>query len=292
MPMTVNGHASSDIDLPGAWQALKVERWAGTVLIIGGPDTGKTTLARYLVRAQLAAGRSVARLDGDPGQNDLGSPGTINLAWGPGAAGSVSQAAAGYFIGNTSPTGHMLPLLAGLRRLQEVVLAAGGMTLVIDTCGLIAQGAGGLALKEWQIELLRPSVVIGLQRDREIESLLEPLRREKRLELQELRPSPAVQKRSQDERRRYRRERYEACFRQARRFSFRHGQLPVYGLEHAQPGRLLGLLGRDGLCRAPAILLSREGGDFQVLSPLDDDREIAALRFGSLSLDPATFVES
>ena len=50
-----------------------------TVLLIGGMDTGKTTLSRELLAAALAAGRPAALLDADVGQKTVGPPATISL---------------------------------------------------------------------------------------------------------------------------------------------------------------------------------------------------------------------
>jgi polynucleotide 5'-kinase involved in rRNA processing len=43
-----------------------------TVLLIGGMDTGKSTLSRELLAAALAAGRPAAFLDADVGQKTVG----------------------------------------------------------------------------------------------------------------------------------------------------------------------------------------------------------------------------
>ena len=54
-----------------------VERIAsssGVVMLIGGLDTGKTTLGRTIAAAGLAAGRQVAYLDADVGQKAVGPP--------------------------------------------------------------------------------------------------------------------------------------------------------------------------------------------------------------------------
>ena len=48
-----------------------------TVALIGGLDTGKTTLSAMMIRAALAAGRTAAYLDADLGQKTVGPPTTI-----------------------------------------------------------------------------------------------------------------------------------------------------------------------------------------------------------------------
>ena len=50
-----------------------------TVALIGGLDSGKTTLARSMALAALAAGRHPAFLDADLGQKSVGPPTTIGM---------------------------------------------------------------------------------------------------------------------------------------------------------------------------------------------------------------------
>jgi hypothetical protein len=47
----------------------------GTLMVIGAPDTGKSTFAQYLYRRLCAESRCVAYLDGDPGQEMGGAYG-------------------------------------------------------------------------------------------------------------------------------------------------------------------------------------------------------------------------
>ncbi|MEM2339265.1 MAG: Clp1/GlmU family protein, partial [Nitrososphaerales archaeon] len=47
------------------------------VILIGETDSGKSTLATYLINLALSKGLRVGIVDGDVGQNDLGPPGSV-----------------------------------------------------------------------------------------------------------------------------------------------------------------------------------------------------------------------
>jgi len=52
---------------------------AHTVALIGGLDSGKTTLAKELLKTAISRGRSGAFVDADVGQKTVGPPTTIGL---------------------------------------------------------------------------------------------------------------------------------------------------------------------------------------------------------------------
>ena len=68
------------IDVPPAWQEGLSGDLHGALLVIGAPDTGKSTFARFLYGRLNARGQRVAYLDGDPGQASLGPPATMTAA--------------------------------------------------------------------------------------------------------------------------------------------------------------------------------------------------------------------
>ncbi|MFQ5813651.1 MAG: Clp1/GlmU family protein, partial [Anaerolineae bacterium] len=157
---------SSNISLPREWERIKPESLEGTIMVIGESDTGKTTFARYLFLQLCRCHSRVAFLDCDVGQSTLGLPTTMNLA----LSGSEPSAfppggdTLSYFVGATSPRGHMLPTVIGARKLQQKAQELGAEAIVVDTTGLVSRAAGGGALKQWKIELLQPSVLVGLAR--------------------------------------------------------------------------------------------------------------------------------
>ena len=114
---------------------------------------------------------------------------------------------ASYFVGSTTPRGHMLPSVIGAFRLQKWALAMGANAVVVDPTGLVDKAQGGKALKQWKIELLAPDVVIGLYREQELEPILWPLRRDRRVRCIELPASPHALARPRESRIARRRER-------------------------------------------------------------------------------------
>jgi polynucleotide 5'-kinase involved in rRNA processing len=140
-------------------------------VLLGGLDSGKSTLSRAIVRAALEAGRPVAYLDTDLGQKSVGPPTCVTLrlprtpadAEPPGLA----RPDALYFVGSTSPQGQLLPLVVGAARLLARARAEGVDLVVVDTSGLVS-GVYGQLLKYHKVELLQPDVVIGLQRGEEL----------------------------------------------------------------------------------------------------------------------------
>lgn len=273
-----------EIAAPSDWESL--EKLRGTVFLLGGTDSGKSTLARWLSARLAAGGERVGWIDGDVGQSSLGVPTTLNLALVD--ADREVVPALRFFVGSTSPRGHMLPVVVGLHRLAEGARNMGCRHLVIDTDGLVDAGAGGGALKEWQMELLRPGTVIAVQGGEELAHLLSPLRRRCDLRLQVLSPSPHVRTRSAEERRSRRGELFRAYFANASSLRFPLHGLAVYGMEKVALGRLLSFQDRDGFSLALGILQGSRPGEFDILTPLQGRPPLAALRLGDLLLDPAT----
>ena len=68
-----------DIAVPPSWSRLDIDSLDGVILIVGAPDTGKSTLARYLHQRLHDYHACVARIDGDMGQATLGPPTTMTL---------------------------------------------------------------------------------------------------------------------------------------------------------------------------------------------------------------------
>jgi polynucleotide 5'-kinase involved in rRNA processing len=152
-----------------------------TVVLIGGLDTGKTTLSAMMIRAALAAGRTAAYLDADLGQKTVGPPTTIGMKLIASQEDlerdRLAQADACYFVGATSPQGNLLPVVTGVARLLSLARESGRADLVVvDTSGLVS-GVYGQLLKYHKLELVRPDMVLGLQRGEELDPLLGIVRR-------------------------------------------------------------------------------------------------------------------
>lgn len=158
----------------------RATRARGVTMLVGGLDTGKSTLARHIARAGVEAGLVAAILDADIGQSSVGPPTTVGLRLirdeddlRPEA---LARADALTFVGTTSPQGHLLPLVSGSRLLLDRARAEGADLVVVDTTGLVS-GVFGQVLKFYKIGLLRPDLVVGLERGEELEPLLGVIRR-------------------------------------------------------------------------------------------------------------------
>jgi polynucleotide 5'-hydroxyl-kinase GRC3/NOL9 len=151
-----------------------------TVVLVGGLDTGKTSLSRSVLTAAVEAGRPAALLDADVGQKTVGPPATVTLKMVRSAAdlepGSLAVADEMSFVGSTSAQGHLLPVVAGVARLHRRAKDEGADLVVVDTSGLVS-GITGQVLKYHKVELLEPDLVIGLQRGEELLPLLGVIQR-------------------------------------------------------------------------------------------------------------------
>jgi polynucleotide 5'-hydroxyl-kinase GRC3/NOL9 len=151
-----------------------------TVMLIGGLDTGKSSLSRMLLTAAAEAGRPAAFLDADVGQKTVGPPATVTLKMVRSPADlepdRIAVADAMSFVGSTSAQGHLLQVLAGVSRLHRRAKAEGAEFVVVDTSGLVS-GITGQFLKFHKVELLEPDLVVGLQRGEELLPLLGVIQR-------------------------------------------------------------------------------------------------------------------
>jgi polynucleotide 5'-hydroxyl-kinase GRC3/NOL9 len=147
-----------------------------TVMLIGGLDSGKSTFARTMLAAAVAAGRRAAFLDADLAQKTVGPPATVGLKHIAEASvlddpEALARADELFFVGATSPQGHALPLVTGAAHLQARARERGADLIVIDTSGAVSV-IHGQVLKYHKIQLLRPDLVVGLQRGEELDPVL------------------------------------------------------------------------------------------------------------------------
>jgi polynucleotide 5'-hydroxyl-kinase GRC3/NOL9 len=163
------------LDIPLAWEwsvgQIVQHKWR-KILVLGAVDRGKSTYCRFLTRRCLEAGRRVAVVDTDVGQKEIGPPATLTLGY-PQAAQSLAevQPVAWYFIGATSPAGHLLPMIVGVRQLVDAARAA---CFIINTTGFVS--GPGRVLKSYKIEAVQPDVIVALEHGRELRALLHAYR--------------------------------------------------------------------------------------------------------------------
>jgi len=183
----------------------------GVILILGKVDSGKTTFTLFLVNAFISEGRRVAVVDADPGQADIGPPGTLSLGFPEREIQKLSEIlpVRMAFIGSTSPAGiFMWPTVWGVydlvkfaRERREIV--------IIDSSGLVF-GRDGYTLIRSKISLIRPDLVVFLGEEREYIHLIEEASRYSVVKL--FPSSPSVKRKSFEERKANRIRRWKNYF--------------------------------------------------------------------------------
>jgi polynucleotide 5'-kinase involved in rRNA processing len=263
-----------------------------TVALIGGLDSGKTTLARSMALAALAAGRTPAFLDADLGQKSVGPPTTIGMKHireeGDLEAERLVQADGCYFVGATSPQGNLLPVVTGVARLLHMAREGGADFVILDTSGLIS-GVYGQLLKYHKFELVRPDLVAGMQRGEELEPLLGIVQRFFASEVVALGVHPDVVPASVEQRAARREEAMRRYFEQpVQRFRVKPTvfmpALPAF-FDLTELDRLVvGLSdGEGGYLGIGYLEHTREEGILRLISPVAEAPR--ALRLGSVRLE-------
>ncbi|OGO37421.1 MAG: hypothetical protein A2W35_16170 [Chloroflexi bacterium RBG_16_57_11] len=285
---------ANSIQVSPDWRALDLDNLTGILLVIGASDTGKSTFARYLYDRLRDLGRRVAFIDGDPGQSTLGPPTTLTMTFKPEALDQWSYGLPQtwrYFIGSTTPQGHMLSVLVGAVRLTQAAQQNGAQVVVYDTSGLIDPTRGGLALKNAKLDLLRPSTVYAIQRESELVPFLLPLRRSGRAQVVEIRPSQAAAPRDVDVRREHRARQFANHFSVAEPLELEWSRIAVYPSPDFRVRRLVALEDFLGFTLGLGIVLSanRSEQHVRLLTPLRSLAGVAAIRLSDVLVNPDNF---
>lgn len=146
-------------------------------MLIGAPDTGKSTLAREILRQSIAKGQVAALVDADVAQSTVGPPGCVGLKWVRTSddLSDISQADALRFVGSTNPSRLVLQMVLATAALVEQARATADLVL-IDTTGAVS-GVVGQTLKYHKVETCHPELVVALQRGAELEPIIGMLQR-------------------------------------------------------------------------------------------------------------------
>lgn len=283
----------TSIEIPPDWENLTFSAMAGVVLVIGAPDTGKTTFARYLCGRLMEHHPRVSFLDGDMGQATLGPPTTMTLALAraPGKSWPPHGPRFRTFVGNVSPRGHMLPTVVGAHKLVQRGRESGVSAIVYDTTGLVAAEQGGGALKRALVDLLAPEVVIGLERSGELEHLLVPLRCSARTRAVDRSVSGAVQRRDVAARRAHRAKQFRQAFEGSRPIEIDwSGRAVIPGPSFAHH-QLVALEDAQGFVVGLGIVTGREQDRQRVelYTPVDGLDGVDTFHLGDVRVDPETF---
>jgi len=193
-----------EISAPKEWFELLdvLEEEKGLAILLGATDTGKSTLAKFLILHLCRRGLKVGLVDADIGQSFLGPPATIGLSvfkshpdWEV-----ILSPPEIFFVGSTTPEGHFPIHLKGVKRMVDKGSSYGPDVILLDTTGF-ALGEAGKDLKRRKIDLVSPRFILALQKDNELEPILEQYQENALYKIFLLPLSEQVRAKSMEERR-------------------------------------------------------------------------------------------
>lgn len=272
----------------------RAAKTTGTVMIIGGPDTGKSTFARRVLTRALGLGRSVALVDADIGHTTVGPPGCVGLKWvrSNDDLGHLHDADAVRFVGSTSPEGVVLQHVVATAVLCDMASQEAEL-VVLDTTGEVS-GVVGQTLKYHKAETTKPMLAIAFQRGSELDPLAGMLTRFLGTPVAIAEPLAEVGVLSPTEQRQVRinafRKAFEAPLQTWRVQPTVFAPTLPEGFDLMRlDGMLVGIQAADGSCAGLGALRY----DVDHLTVITNQRsEMAGLRLGSMKIDLETFATS
>jgi len=263
----------------------------GVVMLIGGADTGKTSLANSIVADAVAAGRLVAYVDGDVAATTVGPPACVGMCRlaDTGDLACLGEPDEMRFVGSIDPTGVMLPHVVAVASLVDLARERAEL-VVLDTTGVVG-GVVGQTLKYHLTELTRPVLVVAIERGQELEPTVGMLRRFLSTKVVVTSPPEGLVPLSPVERLERRRKAFAAAFdepleRWRVQTSVFAPTLPE-GFDLARlDGMLVGIQDDQGRCLGLGALEATEG-IVRVVTRHGD--AMRGLRLGSMRIDLETF---
>ncbi|KPV61468.1 MAG: Polyribonucleotide 5'-hydroxyl-kinase [Candidatus Bathyarchaeota archaeon BA1] len=188
--------------IPSSWedttQKILSHEKPVTVMVMGGIDSGKTSLCTYLANKALREGWKVAIIDADVGQSDIGPPSTIGFSRVAVPIKDLFEVETenAYFVGLTSPSGAINKVMEGLTALRDRALEMGVNCLVINTDGWV-EGEDAASYKVKLTEKVAPDIVVGIQQGDELAPIITAL---KGVEVLSIESPPAIRRRDREKR--------------------------------------------------------------------------------------------
>lgn len=259
-------------------------------MLIGGLDTGKTSIALEAVRHALASGRTPVLVDADVGNSTVGPPACVSMTVFRSPEDLERLEPDGlHFVGTITPSRlvlqHVIATSVMAQKAREL-----GDVVIIDTSAVVS-GVAGETLKYHKTELCRPERIIALQRGEEMEPVVGMLRRFFGVEVTTVVTDPAILPVSPDARARKRADGFARALRSPLdRWKVRPTvfapTLPA-GLHLARlDSVLVGVQSAGGGCLGLGVL-SHEDGTLRVMTNVGEG--MTGLRLGSMRLDPTTY---
>ncbi|MFQ5824926.1 MAG: Clp1/GlmU family protein [bacterium] len=219
----------------------KIAESPGLSVIIGATDTGKTTLAKFLIKEWTRQGFKVAFVDGDMGQSTLGPPGalgmrvfdTSNLNF---ENSQFTKDISLYFIGSYSPVGYLLQTVVGVNELVRKAESHKPDIILVDTTGLVFGGVGE-HLKYRKLQLLQPKHVLIIQKSGELEHLKNLIKKDG-LTIHDLVQSSHIKIRSPEVRRNHRIQRLKEYFKGSKVCKLNFPKTIIWGSDYFSGMRL------------------------------------------------------
>ena len=193
-----------EISAPKEWFGLldALEEENEIAILLGATDTGKSTLAQFLIFNLCRRGFKVGLVDADIGQSFLGPPATIGFSvfkshpdWDV-----ILSPPEIFFVGSVTPEGHFAVHLKGVKRMVDKASSYGPDVILVDTTGFVL-GEAGRELKRRKIDLISPRFILALQKDDELEPILEQYQENLSYKIYRLPLSEQVRTKSPEERR-------------------------------------------------------------------------------------------
>lgn len=298
-----------ELSIPNDWMSVvhSLENEKGLAIILGMPDVGKSTFAKYLTSNLTAKRIRVGLVDADIGQSFLGPPATIGLdLFDPEHIPALPDwekilPHAFFFVGATSPEGHFPEHIIGVKRMAEAAIQAGSEVVIVDTTGLVT-GEAGKELKRRKIELLLPRHIFAIQRGHEIEHILSLYKDKRNINVLRLSISEMARPRSKEERRIYRNRKFQEYFKNSEIRGLEVKGIGLKGhvinsqgdsipIERAIfiKGLLIGLRDKmdDTLALGVINEFDRKKMILKMNTPTKETERIKAIQLGSVKLNPS-----
>jgi len=270
--------------------------------IIGGTDTGKSSLTVFLLNRGRRAGLKVGVIDADPGQGDLGVPGTIGLAVPSEDLLSLEacETVRTFFVGGTSPHGVEPRLEEGVAALHKYSKELGCQPTITTMHGWLSDDRAVNHVLSVVKQLGLREIVL-LQKSSELEPLVKEITKLKKTGYGEIRthfaPVPDAFERSSGQRRRIRERKLRSFF-QKNEFVLesvdcRRREIGGSGLFEGAAWRVGGALRKMvlkhvGMSRADVSYAEKKGNQVKMFAVDRASREplrLVQFPFGDLQVD-------